>query len=572
MKYLDENIEFTINEITVPSAGTYPYTVYENGEAVFYGNTFLNAGQTSKTFDITDIVANQKWKGTLVKPLTNKTEKVNVIARYGVGLVIGGSEYNGRNIDVALVYRYPNRKNALEADLLNMEDINTEIFQNCLQGAKNGVCECLPHIPYKHTSNYAFGVVAEYGYYDSFNFSTEYKFDLEGQLYTNSGMTATWSGATTQNMRTMDTLYASAQTSYTYPKNVQISVATAAFSRPSQYYSLTDVYTASTNSLSEQPTAIKVFTGANGTTQLARFNFVNGRLHGSLDAVPTSARFFLKHNVGADNTNYIRFGTTSWNSITYPIHIEFDAELTASKVIISNVQFSRGCAYNNETYLNVNVMQIQRSVVLYADQQGATYEECVAFIMTLGYTRAEAEGFMTDIGHGYEATVFTGTPDEASEVYSRASGFFDAGVESADPILKPQHTAIVDIGCLPKYYLLWQDRYGGYQSQPFEKTETFSIDYKYDEMKDYQNRRRNITIKVQPSWKIQTGWIDEKYYPYYESIFSSPYVVLYDTEEDVAYNVIATDKKYTEKTWKNQHKFFNLVLNVEENKIQNIIY
>lgn len=571
MKYLDENIELTIGGITVPTSGTYKYEIQKDGDTIFVGNTFLNGSDTTKTFDITDVVCNHKWKGTLRLPLSDRTEKVDVICRFRIKLTCNG-EYYTQYEDVAMVYRYPNRKSRLETNLLDMDDISTYIFQNCLQGAKNGVCELLPRIPYKQTSKYAFGVVGEYGYYDSFNFSTTYNYDFEGQLYTNSGITATWSGATTQNMRLMSTFYASAQTSYRFPTQGNIAVSTAAFSRPSQYYSLTDVYSASTTSLSEQPTAIQVFTGANGTTKIARFNFVNGKTHGSVDSAPTSGRFFLKHNVGVDNSNYIRFGTTEWNNITYPIHIEFDAELTSDKVIITNVQFSRGCYYDEDTYLNLQTQQAQRSIIIEDEASESSYDECVAFLKTMGYTTAEAEEFMLDIGHGYEATIFTGTPDEVSALYPSVTGYFDATVESAGDIVAPQHVAKVDMGCLPKYYLLWQDRFGGYQSQPFDKTDTFKIEYKYEEMKDYQNKRRNMTVKVQPSWSIQTGWIDEEYYPYYESIFSSPYLVLYDTEEDVAYNVIPTDKKYTEKTWKNQHKFFNLQLNVEENKIQNIIY
>ena len=213
------------------------------------------------------------------------------------------------------------------------------------------------------------------------------------------------------------------------------------------------------------------------------------------------------------------------------------------------------------------------SVVATGVNRGVTIDECIEYLGRLGYTSTEANNILGLIVRYGEATIFTGTYQEASLVYLDADDYFTAYLNtSAETYYEPQHVAIVDMGCLPKYYLLWQDRYGGYQSQPFEKTETFSINYNYEEMKDYQNHRRNITVKVQPSWKIQTGWIDEEFYPYYESIFSSPYVLLYDTEEDVSYNVIATDKKYTEKTWKNQHKFFNLQLNLEENKVQNIVY
>lgn len=572
MKYLDENIEITISGIVVPAAGTYSYQVYQgNNEVIFHGNTFLNAGDTTKTFDITDVIANLKWKGSLVKPLPHsRTEKVNVINQYKVVLTIGSTTYDSSYLDVALIYRYPNRKRALEADILGANNISSQIFKNCLQGSKNGVCALLPHIPYKMTGEYAFGAVAEYASTNNFNDSIEFDYEFEGQLYNTSAITATWSGATTQNIRSLNVFYGYSNESEKLTRSINVDVQ--GFGRPSTHYSPSDVYI-STSRMIEMPTAIYVCTGTNGQSQLGRYPFVDGKVHVVLDAVPSNARFFIKHNSSDASSDYIRFGSVIWNNITYPIHIEFDAEIKGVDVVIKNVQFSKGRAYQNETYLNVKTTKYLTSVVAEAIQEGVTSGECKTFLMTMGYTMMETVDIIEKLRQFQSVTIFVGTSSEASSVYSNASGYFDAYTDDGTgPYDDPQHVAIVDIGCLPKYYLLWQDRYGGYQSQSFDKTETFSIDYTYDEMKDYQNRRRNITVKVQPSWKIQTGWIDEEYYPYYESIFSSPYVLLYDTEEDVSYNVIATEKKYTEKTWKNQHKFFNLQLNLEENKIQNIIY
>lgn len=571
MKYLDENIEITINGITVPAAGTYPYYVYQgNDEVVFFGNAFLNAGDTTKTFDITDILSNLKWKGSLVKPLSySKTEKVNVINRYKVTLSISGFTYNSSFLDVALIYRYPNRKAALEADILDADDIDSPIFKNCLQGSKNGVCALLPHIPYKMTGQYAFGAVAEYASTNNFNDSIEYDYDFDGQLCTDSGITATWSGATTQNIRSLTGFYSSSQESYKYTHD--ISTTLVDWTTRSLSYSPTNVYRVNIRGLRESPTALNICTGSNGGTHLGRFPFSNGTVHVLIEAVPNSGKIFIMHN--GDDTNHLSFYSSAWNNITYPVRIEFDAVKTNLAITVTNLRFSRGHAYQEETYLDVKTTKYLTTVVATGINRGVTVDECIEYLGRLGYTYAEAENILTLIGRYGEATIFTGTYQKASLVYRDADDYFTVNLNPNGAVYDdPQHVAIVDMGCLPKYYLLWQDRYGGYQSQPFEKTETFSIGYKYEEMKDYQNRRRNVNVKVQPSWKIQTGWIDEEFYPYYESIFSSPYVLLYDTEEDVSYNVMATDKKYTEKTWKNQHKFFNLQLNLEENKVQNIVY
>lgn len=127
--------------------------------------------------------------------------------------------------------------------------------------------------------------------------------------------------------------------------------------------------------------------------------------------------------------------------------------------------------------------------------------------------------------------------------------------------------------CPSRYYLLWQDRFGSFQSQPFEKGNVFSENISNSEISNYRNERYKIQLEVQPKWEINTGWIDEKLYPFYESIFVSPYLILYDSVEDINYTVLVTDKDYTEKTFKNQgRKLFNLKLNLEKDKTQKILY
>lgn len=127
--------------------------------------------------------------------------------------------------------------------------------------------------------------------------------------------------------------------------------------------------------------------------------------------------------------------------------------------------------------------------------------------------------------------------------------------------------------CPSKYYLQWRDRYGSMQMQPFNKIDTYSEGFSRNETKDYRNNRSLANIAVQPKWKLNTGWLNDKVYPYYESIFVSPYLKLYDTQEDKAYDVMVTASDYTEKTFTNQSKqLFNLQLDVELNNTQNILY
>lgn len=126
--------------------------------------------------------------------------------------------------------------------------------------------------------------------------------------------------------------------------------------------------------------------------------------------------------------------------------------------------------------------------------------------------------------------------------------------------------------CYSRYYLQWQDRMGGFQSQPFNDKYIYSESFETETLTDYQGRKRLSNVGVTSKFKINTEWLPEDLYPYYESIFTSPLLFLYDTKEDKRYAVIVTDSEYTEKTFKNQKRLFNLTLNLESNNKQNIVY
>lgn len=131
--------------------------------------------------------------------------------------------------------------------------------------------------------------------------------------------------------------------------------------------------------------------------------------------------------------------------------------------------------------------------------------------------------------------------------------------------------AIID-KCYSRYYLAWNDRYGDIMSQPFAGKIVYGEDINNDEIKDYKERRRISHKSIQPKWTLNTKWLPEEIYPIYESIFTSPYVLLYDTQTDRAWNVIVTNNEYTEKTRKNEKTLFNLELKVEANKTENYIF
>lgn len=124
-----------------------------------------------------------------------------------------------------------------------------------------------------------------------------------------------------------------------------------------------------------------------------------------------------------------------------------------------------------------------------------------------------------------------------------------------------------------RYYLKWRDRYGSFQCQPFCKTSTYSESLDKKQLLTYDLHKKIYSVDITPTWKINSGWIDQELYPYFESIFISNYVELYDTKENISYIVIVKDSDYTEKTVRNQGRsLFNLELTLELNKNQSILY
>lgn len=139
-----------------------------------------------------------------------------------------------------------------------------------------------------------------------------------------------------------------------------------------------------------------------------------------------------------------------------------------------------------------------------------------------------------------------------------------------DPQQYWKEFAIMD-ACPKRYYIMWEDRLGGMQSQAFNDTIQYTEDFDTIETENYANERRKSFIGVQPKWKLSSGWISEEAYCIYESIFTSPYVKLYDSKEDVLYNVIPTGN-WTEKKYKNEKKLLNLTIDLESSNKQNILY
>lgn len=131
--------------------------------------------------------------------------------------------------------------------------------------------------------------------------------------------------------------------------------------------------------------------------------------------------------------------------------------------------------------------------------------------------------------------------------------------------------AVVD-ECPSDYYLIWIDRTGAYQCQPFNGkvtlSESLSTNYRYDSIDTEIPFNKKVTDK----WNLNSNWLTYEEYKAYESIFTSKYLYLFDTKNDEGWEVVLDTNKWTEKTKENKDKMFNLQLDMHSARPQNILY
>lgn len=193
------------------------------------------------------------------------------------------------------------------------------------------------------------------------------------------------------------------------------------------------------------------------------------------------------------------------------------------------------------------------------------------------WTAEEIAEKIENLQGGKETLVYyTDNPAEAMFNYTEVVRTFGDGWRDTVeiPVKMPITIAKVD-ECPARYYVMWYDRLGGIQSQPFslESQNTFSEGLERRLNKDQYSRSRLLMPTVTPKWKLSSGPIKDECYPIYESLLVSPFVTLYDSKTGKAYNVIPTDGGYTEKTYRNQGKNpINFTVTLELNKQQNILY
>lgn len=491
------------------TSGVRKYEVYVDTELVFVGNTYVIDNEPID-IDITDICANYVVSD---KPNNLTSEKDLDIRNFSIKIYNADNTINTDEDDaVFLVYRYPFYKSYVTTPVLDYTE-TVYGFQPLLQGWNKDTYkgEFIPTYPKVPSTNFTFDYVGLLTYAPYVNaYNIVYK---DG---TSIGV----------NSRTVNLNGFGGAYKYSIPLN-QIIITNENIK---EYYDNADTYLnfRSTGWTVTTPT----FESENGSVR--QLTFRNTSFTSTFDNVD------IKYNsttVAADpDTNVSLWEKTiTLNKSEIPQRIFIDLK-------------------NGDTTVQQEMVSISN---LPDNLNTLTLEISVMFNDTLNLV-----------------AVTIRTKIKTTEIL---------GICDTDKIqltvFSPLNTnmrSTVDIANLDgdsRFFLKWKDRYGMPQCQPFAGTELYSENVNRDEITTLKNHRKIISANVQPKWKLNTKWINQKYYPFYESIFVSPYLQLYDAYEDKIYDVVLVNTNYEEKTFYNQNRqMFNLQLEVELSSTQKMIF
>lgn len=518
MKYLDEVIEIQVTgTIAGTATGIYQYRVQRKNDSantwadIFIGNMYHQYGTAFKV-DITDIVRNDSWipDESVLYGTTGTSYSVKLVNTYRVAFYTSGTATNSSAVQVAKVYRNPHK----------------------------------------------FAYIGNSPFFD-YTISGNVSFPLQGRY--NSGgigyfyLTPRYPYLSTTNYRLLLSSEESSNVSSSYLKVVGKMVGnqrTIPFTYPSSFvsYNLSDLYS---------DLAPSNYTGSFGHFHQGISDDFNVDADAAGNAIVTANEqndCFFKFVRFDNNRDIVQEYTNGWIDAAGGVYI--------GQITLDNSFFSA----NDNGGLAIMFARAETANIPNVDNSGGWIEYSFAIPHDIiDIISGRTVDFRID-GHQI-SWMAKWQVDKFNISIGYWAGNDKTLVEVAGDIV-----AQIDTDCNSRYYLQWKDRLGGFQSQPFNEHYTYSENFERETITNYKGVKRVSNINITSKFKVNTDWIREDYYPFYESIFTSPVLFLYDTLLDKRYSVLVTDSEYTEKTYDNQKKLFNLSLNLELNQQQNIIY
>lgn len=193
----------------------------------------------------------------------------------------------------------------------------------------------------------------------------------------------------------------------------------------------------------------------------------------------------------------------------------------------------------------------------------------IACLLAIPTTNTYALSFNTDTG----TNILTSPTGLTGVIQVSIASSIPIGTSSINCQIGETIIPIANLDqCGSRYFLYWYDRTNALQCQPFKKNVVMSEEFKNETKVDMIDNESLISKTITTNWSLNSDWLSYEQYKAFESIFTSGYLYLYDSVFDEGYEVIVTDKEWVEKTLYNKNKLFNLSINVQQSRPQNILY
>ncbi len=563
--WIDEDVDITIKYQPTANSKVVTYNLYKylhetndySTTPFFVGNVFIPEKSQKITLNFNDIVRSEVETYDLYKERGDAII-IDVCNVYKLSITIDGIEYS-QNFQVNLINRYPN-DNITHKEFRRMTS-NIDTSYNLLMGYVNddynGYLAVPQHIPYVRSNKLDFGFMYYYSRAGLDTLIDETQFILKGKGCVLERQ------LTTPNLGDMGSFYWNMSTDDLF--------AEAKFEHPDDEI----WYTTSDNT--------QLIIDAEKNQNL--FNIIKDNLY--KDGIGIIK---LKNTLPVLPSNCFA-GLNKLKSISLPQTVKVlgnmcfkDCAELQSIYMPSVLGISDRCFSGCKKYTEIILPETITNIGSYAfDEENISFIKCFAnnapMISTTTFSNIPriTPIYVPNIDKYKSVIYWRDFIDwhvlQNSETYvdddNTGLAISDTPSIWINGIYKEILTYIDK--CPAKYYLQWVDRYGGIQTQPFNGKSTLKEKFENTNIQNSKGYSRKVFIQDEFDWTLNSKWLTEYEYKVYEGIFVSPLVRLYDVENDNLYEVLVSDTSYTEKTYKNQKKLFNMTVNVTNNKKQRFL-
>ena len=531
MYYLDEDINITF-DYTPSGNGYYIYKIKRqiphggtpSYEDIYEGRIFMYDGKQA-TVNINSIIENYKADYSWLSELIDETDSSS-LGKYFDHYIITLYQNNGttviesKAIDIQLMYRYANKAIDYSIDLDN-------IAMNLLDGM-------VPHIPYVDTDKFSFDFTywPNNYYYSAFN---NIEVMAEGLDYFPEDLNLEMNPLQLNNGRlTLASMFTG-----TTPMQPR--------------------YQFSTDEVPSKGGKLKLYTVM-------------------YDGAPHSCEYIQLEQyvkiIGEDvmpmRTLYNRY-----DDMNFP-HFLFVYDDDPNRLFLTSDGEWEGTPTYDQSFGLVDYEEISGIVYYYKATADFLLEVGEAANMWDATQKAE---YMVDLlvdstnkgRYDFLMETVSKYQDIENDYYVNYYNAEEGVIDTVTLYGNDETLAIVD-KCPARFYLKWINRKGGIEIQPFECKNVYSENNTVSYITNSTLHKRPVYMDLKKTWELNSRWLNEYDYIMHESLLVSPYVVLYDTQNDLVHNVIVETTDYTEKTRKNEKKLFNFSVTVTEDKNQNIVY